>query len=229
MRDEFVRDFWREFGEEYEGDVLKLDWGSWVPQGLFTYEGRSRQWDIRGGIYARIRRRRGKGDVRVDRAPTEPSFEGGTAVTRAKGGPVTNVTVRRCLESLPTTFFPEIPVAAISAKPARIPPGGGCHHSHRSCSTLLKSETACRVQSSRPAPDVDVRGPGVMSISRNSQSSAQLGTQSASHRLAPPASPWMSVPRRAPPSVAKTKKKKKSKSSFCFAMTRPAAVYELCR
>ncbi|KAJ7925427.1 hypothetical protein B0H13DRAFT_1974843 [Mycena leptocephala] len=35
MRDEFVRDFWREFGEEYEGDVLKLDWGSWVPQGLF--------------------------------------------------------------------------------------------------------------------------------------------------------------------------------------------------
>jgi hypothetical protein len=24
MRDEFVRDFWREFGEEYEGDVLKL-------------------------------------------------------------------------------------------------------------------------------------------------------------------------------------------------------------
>ncbi|KAJ7909457.1 hypothetical protein B0H13DRAFT_2272874 [Mycena leptocephala] len=34
MRDEFVRDFWREFGEEeYEGDVLKLGWGQWVLKG----------------------------------------------------------------------------------------------------------------------------------------------------------------------------------------------------
>ncbi|KAJ7779729.1 hypothetical protein B0H16DRAFT_1499687 [Mycena metata] len=33
-RDEFVRDFWREFGEEeYEGDVLKLGWGQWVLKG----------------------------------------------------------------------------------------------------------------------------------------------------------------------------------------------------
>ncbi|KAJ7171501.1 hypothetical protein C8R46DRAFT_1033101 [Mycena filopes] len=34
MRDEFVRDFWREFGEEeYQGDVLKLNWGAWVLRG----------------------------------------------------------------------------------------------------------------------------------------------------------------------------------------------------
>ncbi|KAJ7924066.1 hypothetical protein B0H13DRAFT_2654955 [Mycena leptocephala] len=34
MRDEFVRDFWREFEEEeYEGDVLKLGWGQWVLKG----------------------------------------------------------------------------------------------------------------------------------------------------------------------------------------------------
>jgi hypothetical protein len=34
MRDEFVRDFWREFEEEeYEGDVLKL--GEWR---LFIYD-----------------------------------------------------------------------------------------------------------------------------------------------------------------------------------------------
>ncbi|KAJ6615085.1 hypothetical protein B0H10DRAFT_107915 [Mycena sp. CBHHK59/15] len=34
MRDEFVRDFWREFDEEeYEGDVLKLGWGQWVLKG----------------------------------------------------------------------------------------------------------------------------------------------------------------------------------------------------
>ncbi|KAJ6567986.1 hypothetical protein DFH09DRAFT_1155577 [Mycena vulgaris] len=33
-RDEFVRDFWREFGEEeYAGDVLKLGWGQWVLKG----------------------------------------------------------------------------------------------------------------------------------------------------------------------------------------------------
>ncbi|KAJ7158992.1 hypothetical protein C8R43DRAFT_357632 [Mycena crocata] len=31
MRDDFVRDFWRDFGEEeYEGDVLKLGWSQWV-------------------------------------------------------------------------------------------------------------------------------------------------------------------------------------------------------
>ncbi|KAJ7144315.1 hypothetical protein C8R44DRAFT_973884 [Mycena epipterygia] len=34
MRDEFVRDFHREFGEkEYEGDVLKLGWSHWVLRG----------------------------------------------------------------------------------------------------------------------------------------------------------------------------------------------------
>ncbi|KAJ7164447.1 hypothetical protein C8R46DRAFT_1193083 [Mycena filopes] len=34
MRDEFVRDFWREFGEEeYQGDVLKLAWSRWVLKG----------------------------------------------------------------------------------------------------------------------------------------------------------------------------------------------------
>ncbi|KAJ7703531.1 hypothetical protein B0H17DRAFT_1194065 [Mycena rosella] len=34
MRDEFVRDFWREFGEEeYKGDVLKLSWANWVLRG----------------------------------------------------------------------------------------------------------------------------------------------------------------------------------------------------
>ncbi|KAJ6534143.1 hypothetical protein B0H19DRAFT_1185380 [Mycena capillaripes] len=34
MRDEFVRDFWREFEEEeYESDVLKLGWGQWVLKG----------------------------------------------------------------------------------------------------------------------------------------------------------------------------------------------------
>ncbi|KAJ7088038.1 hypothetical protein B0H15DRAFT_1022606 [Mycena belliarum] len=34
MRDEFVRDFWREFGEEdYAEDVLKLNWGTWVLRG----------------------------------------------------------------------------------------------------------------------------------------------------------------------------------------------------
>ncbi|KAJ7131834.1 hypothetical protein C8R43DRAFT_1023995 [Mycena crocata] len=33
-RDEFVRDFWREFGEEeFQGDVLKLGWGHWVLRG----------------------------------------------------------------------------------------------------------------------------------------------------------------------------------------------------
>ncbi|KAJ7493986.1 hypothetical protein FB451DRAFT_450417 [Mycena latifolia] len=34
MRDEFVRDVWREFGEEeFRGDVLKLGWGQWVLRG----------------------------------------------------------------------------------------------------------------------------------------------------------------------------------------------------
>ncbi|KAJ7078160.1 hypothetical protein B0H15DRAFT_954718 [Mycena belliarum] len=34
MRDEFVRDFWREFGEEeFQTDVLKLGWGQWVLKG----------------------------------------------------------------------------------------------------------------------------------------------------------------------------------------------------
>ncbi|KAJ7144269.1 hypothetical protein C8R44DRAFT_865225 [Mycena epipterygia] len=34
MRDEFVRDFWREFDEEeYAGDVLKLGWRQWVLRG----------------------------------------------------------------------------------------------------------------------------------------------------------------------------------------------------
>ncbi|KAJ7495335.1 hypothetical protein FB451DRAFT_1478034 [Mycena latifolia] len=34
MRDEFVRDFWREFGEEdYAEDVLKLGWAQWVLKG----------------------------------------------------------------------------------------------------------------------------------------------------------------------------------------------------
>ncbi|KAJ7162763.1 hypothetical protein C8R43DRAFT_1233364 [Mycena crocata] len=33
-RDEFIRDFWREFGEEeFEGDILKLGWGQWVVKG----------------------------------------------------------------------------------------------------------------------------------------------------------------------------------------------------
>ncbi|KAJ7144280.1 hypothetical protein C8R44DRAFT_865234 [Mycena epipterygia] len=39
MRDEFVRDFWREFGEEeYKGDVLKLGWSTWVLV-LWGYKG----------------------------------------------------------------------------------------------------------------------------------------------------------------------------------------------
>ncbi|KAJ7473123.1 hypothetical protein B0H11DRAFT_2037372 [Mycena galericulata] len=34
MRDEFVRDFWREFGEEeFQEDVLKLTWSRWVLKG----------------------------------------------------------------------------------------------------------------------------------------------------------------------------------------------------
>ncbi|KAJ7075538.1 hypothetical protein B0H15DRAFT_653840 [Mycena belliarum] len=34
MRDEFVRDFWREFGEEeFQTDVLKLRWSQWVLKG----------------------------------------------------------------------------------------------------------------------------------------------------------------------------------------------------
>ncbi|KAF8180540.1 hypothetical protein K438DRAFT_1200187 [Mycena galopus ATCC 62051] len=34
MRDDFVRDFWNEFGEEeFEEDVLRLGWGSWVLKG----------------------------------------------------------------------------------------------------------------------------------------------------------------------------------------------------
>ncbi|KAJ7679722.1 hypothetical protein B0H17DRAFT_77813 [Mycena rosella] len=34
MRDEFVRDFWREFGEEeFQSDILKLGWAQWVLKG----------------------------------------------------------------------------------------------------------------------------------------------------------------------------------------------------
>ncbi|KAK7052744.1 hypothetical protein R3P38DRAFT_3255831 [Favolaschia claudopus] len=38
-RDEFVRDFWREFEEEeFEGDVLKLNWSAWVLRGHQQYK-----------------------------------------------------------------------------------------------------------------------------------------------------------------------------------------------
>ncbi|KAF7342378.1 hypothetical protein MVEN_01826700 [Mycena venus] len=120
MRDEYLRDFFREFGEdEYRGDVLKLTWSRWVVKGHkgFTLtaaecaNGISAEEFMKGLVIDND-----AGDIRVEGISTEHTIEGSDGYVRH--GNLTGVFQQKP----PITMdVPVVQTAAVVASPPAPP------------------------------------------------------------------------------------------------------------